>query len=218
MLARPDAETIACGPVSAQLIAEGDRIVASVRRGTPFEPKSLKAWARLCARGGTVLDIGAYTGLFSIAARLLGCRAIAFEPLHANRVRFRENAALNGVSDKVNCEAVSDRVGQTMITVNPKVKGLTSGASLIRQTGTQVVIRTVTVDSLNLSRLDAMKIDVERAEPLVLAGARETIAKFRPIILVEVLDRERKRGVMDALRDYEIAADLDGRNWLMRPC
>jgi FkbM family methyltransferase len=48
-------------------------------------------------------------------------------------------------------------------------------------------IRTLAIDSLGLARLDLMKIDVERMELEVLAGARQTIARCLPIIIVEQL-------------------------------
>ena len=48
-------------------------------------------------------------------------------------------------------------------------------------------IRMMTIDSLNLSRLDMIKIDVERMELEVLEGAKATLERFRPIIIVEQL-------------------------------
>ncbi len=48
-------------------------------------------------------------------------------------------------------------------------------------------IRMMTVDSLNLSRLDLIKIDVERMELEVLEGAKATLQRFLPIIIVEGL-------------------------------
>jgi FkbM family methyltransferase len=164
-----------------------------------------------------VLDIGAYTGLYAIAARLMGCHAIAFEPMIANRSRFVANAAMNGVSIKVSSEAVSDRVGDAMLGYNPIP--FTAGASLLRRSRVQLPVKTLTIDSLNLKQVTAVKIDVERAEPLVLAGARETLAKFRPPMLVEVLGEAEKAAVLAALRGlgYMPMALLDARNWLMLP-
>ena len=46
-------------------------------------------------------------------------------------------------------------------------------------------VRLMTVDLLGLSRLDLLKIDVERMELEVLQGARTALERFRPIIVVE---------------------------------
>ena len=43
----------------------------------------------------------------------------------------------------------------------------------------------ITIDSLYLTSLDLLKIDVEGAELLVIYGSRETIKKFKPIIFYE---------------------------------
>ena len=51
----------------------------------------------------------------------------------------------------------------------------------------------MTINSLNLSRLDLIKIDVERMELEVLQGAKATIGRFRPIIIVEQLKASSRR-------------------------
>jgi FkbM family methyltransferase len=48
-----------------------------------------------------------------------------------------------------------------------------------------VPVRAISVDSLGLTRLDLMKVDVEGMEMEVLEGARQTIDQFRPILVVE---------------------------------
>jgi FkbM family methyltransferase len=221
----PDIVPIRCGPVEVQLIARGDRICEKLSRGEEFEPASLEMWAKICAVGGRVLDVGAYTGLYSIAAALIGCKATAFEPMVYNLMRFRANAKLNDVAEraKVNLEAISDKVGFSELSINPTVRGLTTGASLLHYSGgdgpqeIRLSVPTRTVDSLALKELTAMKIDVERAEPMVLRGAQETIERLRPAILIEVLDDEQRRSVQALLPGYKIAAEMDRRNWLMEP-
>ncbi len=42
------------------------------------------------------------------------------------------------------------------------------------------------VRELGLNRLDVMKVDVEGAEYLVLRGARETLLRFHPKLVMEV--------------------------------
>lgn len=202
-----------------KMLAEGDRICASVLSGVPFEPDSLEKWGEVCRSGGTVLDIGAYTGLYSIKAALSGARPIAFEPLPFNRARMKANAALNRVKFSVNMEAVSDYCGEAKLTWNPKIP-YTSGASLVRRKGERMDVPVLTVDSLELKELTAMKIDVERAEPSVLAGAIATIKRLRPIILLEVLDQQRATKVWDILKSLRYKGKseyIDQRNWLMVP-
>jgi len=46
-------------------------------------------------------------------------------------------------------------------------------------------VKTATVDSLNLPRLDLYKIDIDGGEMEALLGAKETIARFRPFLYVE---------------------------------
>ena len=48
-------------------------------------------------------------------------------------------------------------------------------------------IRMITIDAMNLPRLDLIKIDVERMELEVMQGAKATIQRLLPIIIVEGL-------------------------------
>lgn len=207
---------VRAGPITVQLLSDGDRIAASLKDRGPFEPNSLALWVDLCRSGGPVLDIGAYTGVYAIAARLAGARCIAFEPMPANRARFVENCRLNRVDEKVNSEAVGDETGPAILHYNPIP--FTSGASLVRKTGSEQRVDVVTVDSLGLKKVTAIKIDVERADAKVIAGARETLARCRPVILVEALDEELEAAVLDAAGDgYRLHDTLDKRNRVLMP-
>lgn len=48
-----------------------------------------------------------------------------------------------------------------------------------------VVVRKMTLDELNLPRADFIKIDIEGMEMEALGGARETIDKYHPVLLIE---------------------------------
>lgn len=210
------------GPVTVKLIEEGDRICDHINQGKTFEPDSLPAWAEMCRKGkcgSTVIDVGGYTGLFSIAAALLGCRVICIEPMPLNAARIIENCRLNGVTIELHQAVAADSPGQTILTYNPQVKGMTSGASLIKKVGGKLPVKAITIDSLKVDPI-AIKIDVERGEPLVLAGAGKTIQKSRPSMLVEVLDDERANMVNSLMHfhKYKTKQVIDERNWLLIPC
>lgn len=220
---------IPVGSVSVELEEHGDRICASIRNGKPFEPETLAVWGRLClaAKGQTVVDAGAYSGLFSIAAALLGCWPRAFEPLPGNQTRIVHNAHLNGGQElrnriKLHRMALSDRAGTVGLNYNPAVTGLTSGASIVNaklgnMPSAVMLVETRTLDSFVLDDVAVIKIDVERAEPEVLRGARETLARCRPTILLEVLGEAEEKAVLSAVEGYQVAGRLDGRNWMLTP-
>jgi hypothetical protein len=66
-----------------------------------------------------------------------------------------------------------------------------------------VDVRAVTVDSFALPRLDFLKVDVEGLEQDVLDGARESIARHHPMIMVEYIKAGPDR----------ILATLDGMGY-----
>ena len=74
-------------------------------------------------------------------------------------------------------------------------------------------IRMMTINSLNLSRLDLIKIDVERMELEVLQGAKVTIERFRPIIIVEQL-KASKQEIAAVLASYGYEWFALGLNFL----
>jgi FkbM family methyltransferase len=49
----------------------------------------------------------------------------------------------------------------------------------------------VSIDSLNLNRVDFLKIDVEGMEIEVLKGARKIIEQYKPIMLIEIIKSDR---------------------------
>ena len=161
----------------------------------------LRAWTKLVAAGeGAVLDIGANTGLFALAAAAArpGVKVVAFEPLARVAELARRNVALNDRFDiEVRQLAVSDSEGTA--TIHDPGGDQPASASLLADfldAPTQgVEVPVVTVDALcigagdgePLGRVDVAKIDVEGIEDRVLAGMRQTILRDRPAMFIEVL-------------------------------
>ncbi|MCI7484600.1 MAG: FkbM family methyltransferase [Helicobacter sp.] len=61
------------------------------------------------------------------------------------------------------------------------------------------------IDSLNLARIDFMKIDVERMEVEVLKGARKMLKKHKPILSIEIIKSDSQE-ILDFLTPlgYEV--------------
>jgi len=161
-------------------------------------------------KGKTIYDIGAHVGFHSLYfARLVGSRGrvYAFEPNPKNIERFsfiiRENNDLVPIVSIFDV-ALSDKRGVEVFTMNNEVSSGRSSGGFIDSADTiwdreafkqrgffEIKVKTIPLDcvkeSLGIERTpDIMKIDVEGAESLVLMGAKETITKYRPIILLEI--------------------------------
>jgi len=67
-----------------------------------YEEKLLDAWLDMTAKGGLALDIGAYTGIYSILAAKNGCNVKAYELIPRTAERAKINFILNNVEKKLN--------------------------------------------------------------------------------------------------------------------
>lgn len=204
---------VKAGPVDV-LMLPGCRIAARTERGEAFEPESLAAWAEMVIPGQAAFDIGAYTGLYAVAAAKLGGAAYAFEPMPDQCARLKDNADLNGAKIALRRCAVSDVNGAEEFRFNGSVP-LTSGGSLAGRGSHVTMVITRRLDDLDLPPVAAIKIDVERAEDRVLRGAVRIVAEWRPQIIAEVLESAAVERLAALLPGYRLKRLLDGRNaWL----
>ncbi len=142
----------------------------------------------LVATGSTVLDVGANIGFFSLYfARWVGPegRVIAIEPETRNIASLRRRVARAEMSGVVTCihAAAADRSGQVRLALNPGHPGdhhLADNGEPVAA----VVLDELAADDPRPVTL--IKIDVQGAESMVLAGAHRLIRRHRPAIFVEV--------------------------------
>lgn len=183
------------------------------------DPDLLRAVKLLVHDGDVVWDIGANIGLFSFAAALqagslgsiLAVEADTWNVGLLRRSAFRTKA---GAKVQVLPAAASDRVGVASfsIAVRSRSTSYLDAAGGTTQTGgvreTQTV-PTVTLDHLleHFPAPDLVKVDVEGAEALVLAGAGEVLRR-RPRILCEV--SEENTAAVCALLEPHGYAFYDG--------
>lgn len=162
-----------------------------------YEPETRKLFRIVAARSDSTLDVGAYSGLYSLEAAVanpLG-RVWAFEPMASSRNLLVRNLEVNGLSDRVVVSdvALSDVEGSIVFFLNSEQASSTR-ASLLHWEGDQMrrttEVRTLPLDSVLLEsplRVDLMKLDVEGAESRVLGGAAKTIEASKPVLFTEAL-------------------------------
>jgi len=146
-----------------------------------------------CRPDRIAVDVGANMGIYAFAMARHAQQVIVFEPntdlwpflrrFLGDRVRL-EDAALSDSAGQAEFRVVAENTGvATIEAANP--------LSMIerRETIATRSVATRTLDSVGLTDVSFIKIDVEGHEEAVLAGGRETIAANRPVVLVEAEDR-----------------------------
>ncbi len=196
---------------------DGDRIQERVK--VDFEPESFLQWSKIVQPGCLAIDVGAYTGLYAIAADKLGARlSVAFEPVLATFERLQENVKQNDCTGiALYNVALSDFNGEAEMSIHGH--RFPDMASLVWEHGKgKVPVTLRTLDSYQFADVAAIKIDVEKNEPAVLRGARDTLERCRPHLIIEALDVGMQREVKESLPDfYRFEHTFDGRNMYFVP-
>lgn len=177
------------------LDAKVDVIKDRLREGVLWERHLQTLIRNFNLEKSIVLDIGAHIGTHTLAmAHAVGPDGLvfAFEP---QPKIFRElffNISLNNIQNvKFFWAGVGDRDGS--IELSPL--SFENEGETVLEGGTGKWVDIVMIDSLNLDNVSLIKIDVEGMEEAVIEGARRTILRNRPIILIEIgaqFDREAK--------------------------
>jgi FkbM family methyltransferase len=172
---------------------------------------SLLEARRHCHGPGVVaIDCGANIGVHTVqwAKHMTGWgQVVAIEPQERIYYALAGNIAINNCFNaRAIHAAVTSRAGTMKIpSLNYCVPTSFGSLELTQRSDTErigqpidysenglVEIQTVSLDSLGMDRTDLIKIDVEGMEPDALEGARETIKRHHPILVVEMIKNDRQ--------------------------
>lgn len=168
-----------------------------------WEKKSREIWIYLSKRSNVILDIGANSGIFSVLAKAYHPKAevYAFEP-QPNIFRvLKKNNKINKFNISCHPLALSNITGELPFynTGFSTFEGNnTTHGSLNKEWRTEKQSSiNVKVDRLDnflikqqVAKVDLVKIDVETLEYEVLKGYGSLLNKHRPILILEVQNRD----------------------------
>lgn len=174
----------------------------TVMRGMVWEPGTLAAIEKLYD-GGDVISAGAYFGDFlPFMSRLAGkhdAEVLTFEP---NAVNFACATVTCAINTLTNCRLVrgglgADSTSLTIKTHDDKGVPLGGGSRLVKgRTGTErarfdeIEIHTIDSHIAAATPVGLIQLDIEGHEMAALAGARDTIARCRPLLVLEAHGRD----------------------------
>ena len=138
------------------------------------------------------MDIGAHSGTYSISLARLSKQVYAFEPQRMTYYALCGSTALSGM-DNIYCMNVGlgslEQTGRQSLKIVSNDGG---GSSLHSTVGVlrEEIINLITLDSLELSSIGFIKMDVEENELFVLQGGLKTLERSGwPSILFESNDK-----------------------------
>jgi FkbM family methyltransferase len=164
-----------------------------------FDPSLHRFIEEQVKPGMICFDIGANFGgvAMHLGRRVSpGGKVHAFEPVPAVRARLKQHAERNGLDEviAVHGVALSDKTGKMSMALAPCDVQNQGMASLVDRDNLALSVvcevQTQTIDDFvreqNITRADLLKIDIQGAELMLLAGGEHTFGSLSPDLLMEV--------------------------------
>jgi FkbM family methyltransferase len=160
--------------------------------------------------GDQILDIGGHIGFHTMNfAKILGTkgRVHVFEPNRYNleriNINLSKNPTLAAVVEIHNIALSNENRDNVEFTFSDCIEDETSSGGFIagsfkplddevyknnsfKKGKVKVCVLDDLAETSNMSSIKMIKIDVEGAEQYVIAGALKTLAKYRPLLLIEI--------------------------------
>lgn len=161
-----------------------------------YEPIETYLLSSLLKEDTVFLDVGANVGFYSLMLSQVCKRGkvYAFEPVDKNFAVLQKNIFENKLENVVTAvpKGLWSETTTLEFSIPDGVKNNlgTYSAGTRRQSQDKVRCDVTTLDEFvantELSRLDAIKMDIEGAELFALRGAEKTLNTFRPILQIEL--------------------------------
>jgi FkbM family methyltransferase len=185
-----------------------------------FETGTLKLWTHLARKSNWIYDIGAFTGVFALAAAAANpaCKVMAFEPSFVTYSRLLVNIYGNDFNDRIS--PIRFGLGANLAELELRhpagIYVMASGESFLEShisdpwftekvpvvsldhlLSNQNRYRKQIVLETSFDGADLIKIDVEGFEIDVIEGMRDTISTHRPTVIIEILEHSKIENVMN---------------------
>lgn len=198
------------GPGSFLYVSpEWDRLNSlSVANFVGWESRSRLLFSALAKESQLVVDVGAYTGVFSLiaAASSPGSRVWAFEPFPRTYEALVDNIEANDLLDRI--LPFSTALGFDERDRFIDLKDGDSSMATVADHGSIAIKQTTLDQVVQAEWVDLIKVDAEGAEFDVLRGSSNVLARCQPTVVAEALSRNQWEELNALLSGYGY---LEGR-------
>lgn len=166
-----------------------------------------------------VLDIGANIGIFTVKCASKCKYIYSFEPYSKNYELLVKNIYINNfcnitpyffaISDKLDITKINwitpNNLGAIGLDISlDKNTEYCEYISSLTKDNDKITIMTNSLDNLNLSKVDFIKIDTEGCEFLCIKGGLNLLKKNTPILLIEHNTEEQKIQMLEFLHSHNL--------------
>jgi FkbM family methyltransferase len=170
-----------------------------------FSELEARAFSQLLRADDVVVEAGANIGSHTVhIAKLVGTRGLvlAFEPQRVIHELLCANVALNELFHVRPYRAALGRdVGTIKVPLVDYAGENNFGGISLSQSSAGEEVPLLALDGFTLPSLRMLKVDVEGMEAEVLWGARQTIAKLRPILYLENDRQAQSEGLVRLIEE-----------------
>jgi len=173
-------------------------VINSIKNGKIWEKKLYDIYKKILNKKSIVVDIGAFIGSHTACFSTLAKEVYAFEPCSKPYNCITKTINENNLDNifLFNC-ALSDKKQEKILMTNydgdSRFKEHTNKKNW--EHSEKIMCRSL--DEFKLSEVHLIKIDTEKHEWNVLEGARETIKRSRPVILLETFKSKSNLNKLD---------------------
>jgi len=184
------------GSVKFNTYAPGKCCISDVLRSNrKWEPFLHDIFEKYITKDSIVIEGGCHIGSHTLKMAYLCNHLYGFEPLPSSNKLLLENLNLNNINNvTIFDKGLSHKTGiskyQWICENNPGGSGLECNPygdlpqerNFINET---INVNLIAIDSLNLDKLDFIKLDIEGYEKYAIEGGINTITKCKPVITLE---------------------------------
>lgn len=187
-----------------------------------FEPHCLPYLKGCVTRGGTIIDVGANIGFYTLESALAvgpSGRVISIEAAPPHVETLRQNIKLNGLKNISLIEvAVGEAKGSAMLAL-PRGDnlGMFTLGSVNSEETYLVDLRPIddVLAEQRVQSVDLIKMDIEGSEYRALCGAKKTLLLHKPALLIELNEVALNQCGSSTQAVKELLREAGYRGWLI---